>query len=167
MAKRQRFGCLETWPYSGKQIPTLRSPIVRKPRKRLCDARNISAWHRWNVPTIAQPYTKLILVLIFYCRTKKSLRNAGFKGKGFTVAPSRVLFLSKNDTALWFNLYKFIFFRSTIRQLQKWKGPNWNGCYSWTNSNSFQRIWFGRTWIPKGSWCYEKVKNTQHLLIFS
>ena len=27
MAERQRYGCLETWLYSCKQMPTLRSPI--------------------------------------------------------------------------------------------------------------------------------------------
>ena len=28
MAERQRFGCLDNWPYNCKQIPSLRFPIL-------------------------------------------------------------------------------------------------------------------------------------------
>ena len=40
--------------------------FVKNPRERLRDARNISAYDSWNAPEITQPYTRLILVHIFY-----------------------------------------------------------------------------------------------------
>ena len=38
-----------------------------QPRKRLRDARNISAYDDWNVPCITQLYTRLNLVNTFHC----------------------------------------------------------------------------------------------------
>ena len=39
--------------------------LVRKPRERICDIRNISAYDGWNVPKITQSYTRLILFIVF------------------------------------------------------------------------------------------------------
>ena len=44
--------------------------LVSKPREKLRDARNISAHDDINIPKITQPYTRLILVHIFYCASQ-------------------------------------------------------------------------------------------------